>query len=84
MGGIGIPTQCFPGCCNLNWYRSGRDSLGFHRDDERRWGLRGAPKLIVSFTVGLALTIEVDRCRLDVRDPRNAATHAIELGHGAF
>ena len=56
--------------------------MGFHRDDERRWGPRGAPKLIFSLTVGLARTFEVDRCPLDVRNPRHAATHAIELGHG--
>lgn len=60
-----------------NLYRDGRDSMGWHSDDEPELG---AQPVIASLSLGA-----VRRFRLKPRRGGAAAnTHAIELGHGSL
>ena len=59
-----------------NYYRDGRDSMGWHSDDERGLGTR---PVIASVSVGATR-----RFLLRHRTRRDVATVEIELGHGSL
>ena len=41
-----------PTAANLNLYRGGNSHVGWHRDDDSLFGVRGDPKLKVSVSFG--------------------------------
>lgn len=60
----------------LNFYRDGRDSMGFHSDDEPELG----PNPVIA-SVSLGAT---RRFRLEPRRGRELAGHSLELTHGSL
>ncbi|RDJ00702.1 alpha-ketoglutarate-dependent dioxygenase AlkB [Dyella solisilvae] len=60
-----------------NLYRDGRDSMGWHSDDEQELGER---PVIASLSLGAVRRFRVKPRRADGR----AQVHAIELGHGSL
>jgi alkylated DNA repair dioxygenase AlkB len=60
--------------CLINYYRSGQDSMGWHRDNERELG---SYPVIVSLSLG-----EPRRFRLRQKSNDRTSLLTFELGHG--
>jgi alkylated DNA repair dioxygenase AlkB len=70
----GIATPLGLNHCLLNYYRSGQDSMGWHRDNERELG---SYPVIVSLSLG-----EPRRFRLRQKYNDRTSPLTFELGHG--
>jgi alkylated DNA repair dioxygenase AlkB len=70
----GVATPHGLNHCLLNYYRSGQDSMGWHRDNERELG---SHPVIVSLSLG-----EPRRFRLRQKHNDRTSSLTFELGHG--
>ncbi|CAE7213955.1 ALKBH2 [Symbiodinium sp. CCMP2592] len=59
VGVSGLATQ--PNCCNINLYRDGRDSVGWHTDDEELFEGGYKDITILSLSLGATRTFEVKK-----------------------
>mmetsp|Transcript_136005 Transcript_136005/g.322259 ORF Transcript_136005/g.322259 Transcript_136005/m.322259 type:complete len:396 (+) Transcript_136005:56-1243(+) len=66
----GLSTQ--PNCCNINLYRDGHDSVGWHTDDEELFEGGYNDITILSLSLGAARTFEVKHQPCALNGPRKS------------
>lgn len=71
----------WPDSCNLNWYKDGSMSVGWHADDEKLFQGRQKDIRIISVSLGHTRTFEL---RLDDLESENGSRekHVIRLSNG--
>ena len=67
--------------CLLNWYRNGRDSVGWHSDNEK--GLL-SDGIIVSLSLGEARVFKIRPKKPQKREKRNHQVREFLLGNGSL
>eukprot|EP00439_Symbiodinium_sp_Y106_P083189 s1076_g23.t1 len=89
VGVSGLTTQ--PNCCNINLYRDGRDSVGWHTDDEETCAelFEGGYKdiTILSLSLGATRTFEVKKqpgpgAKGNGKSHKGPAEASFEVRHG--
>jgi len=85
VGVSGLTTQ--PNCCNINLYRDGRDSVGWHTDDEELFEGGYKDITILSLSLGATRTFEVKKqpgpgAKGNGKSHKGPAEASFEVRHG--
>lgn len=75
----GLPQQ--PNSCNINLYRDGNDSVGWHTDDEQLFEGEYNDICILSLSLGSTRTFQIKR-KGDTSVARNEGTDSFVMCHG--
>eukprot|EP00404_Azadinium_spinosum_P025299 CAMPEP_0180612272 /NCGR_PEP_ID=MMETSP1037_2-20121125/30275_1 /TAXON_ID=632150 /ORGANISM="Azadinium spinosum, Strain 3D9" /LENGTH=459 /DNA_ID=CAMNT_0022631867 /DNA_START=63 /DNA_END=1444 /DNA_ORIENTATION=+ len=76
----GFTTDSQPNCCNINLYRDGRDSVGWHTDNEEIFESEYNDACILSLSLGASRKFQLKRQQTEA-DPHPKTVTAI-VSHG--